>query len=97
MSLKDAKITEELAKKLEAAETVEEALAILKDAGIETTVEEIKELLPEQSDELTDDNLEGVAGGIILPRFPLSPKDIVIWWVRKHLLPAWMRKLLGWK
>ncbi len=94
MSLKDAKITEELAKKLEAAETVEEALAILKEDGIETTVEEIKELLPVPIDELTDENLESIAGGFTLPRHSPFPDH----WFYPRIgikLPAWIRKLLG--
>jgi predicted ribosomally synthesized peptide with nif11-like leader len=96
MALKDAKITEELAKKLEAAETIEEALAILKEDGIDATEEEIKELLPEKGDELTDNNLEGVAGGLLLPTFPIPGSQIIKWWFLRNKLPKWMRKLLGW-
>ena len=94
MSLKDAMITEEMSKKLDAAETVEEALAILKENGIETTEEELSAMLREQDGELTDENLENVAGGVAIV-FPVS---VLMWWKYykiRNTLSKWVRKLLG--
>ena len=66
-----AKIIEEkdLAQKLNACETAEDALAVLKEAGAEVTPEELEafyNLLRGEAPtgELSDDDLENVAGGL---------------------------------
>lgn len=56
---------EEFSKKFEKAETPEAALAILAEYGVETTEEELRELVAKKNEgELTADELEDVAGGV---------------------------------
>ena len=59
--------------KLQEAKDKEEALRILRDAGLEITEEEMKEKLNEVTGELGEEDLEGVAGGYVRPNYPRSP------------------------
>ena len=86
MTLKEATNNEEINRKVEEAANFEEASRILEEYGVEVTEEELASLIPAESDELTDENLEDVAGGISLasinsiirrfppPCFPVYPK-----------------------
>ena len=61
---------EEIEKKLETAESMEEVISILNENGAETTEEELIDMMKKEEDgELSDESLEGVAGGVILPIF----------------------------
>ena len=74
-------MNKELIAKAKEAKSAEELLALAKENGIEMTEEQAKELYELlQSGELSDDDLDGVAGGIRLdvrlsrnlPKTPLS-------------------------
>lgn len=54
---------ENFVKKMLETKTEEEALALFRSEGVETTMEEIASLLPASDGELDDSALEGVAGG----------------------------------
>ncbi len=63
-------MNEEMIAKLRKAKTVEEIIAIAKEYGKEVTAEKAQELLDQFSgaaDELSDDALAAVAGGIFWP------------------------------
>ena len=62
-------MTEEMFKKLTEAKTAEELIAIAKEYGKELTKEQADEMLkPADADgELSDDDLDSVAGGINMP------------------------------
>ena len=81
MDLNEALNNEEIAKKFEDAKDMKDILNILKEAGVETTEEEVLKLLPSLDDELTDENLEDVAGGSrgngLLGKFGIGLK--VLW------------------
>ena len=61
---------EELIAKLKEAKSVDDILALAKENGIEITPEKAKELFEQinSSGELTDDQLESVAGGDIIDK-----------------------------
>ena len=63
MTLNEALNSEEIAKKVEAVSSMDEAVGILKGYGVETTAEELAAMIPEEDGELADDNLENVSGG----------------------------------
>lgn len=63
MTLKEAMNNEEINRKVEEAKDAEEAARILEEYGVTVTGEELLALLPAEDGELTDDNLEDVAGG----------------------------------
>jgi len=76
---------EKLIQQLEACRNNEETLKVLADNGINVTAEEMNELMKslraqESGDELGEDALEGVAGGV---RTPLMP---VIMPLLRHLI-----------
>ncbi|MBQ6513424.1 MAG: Nif11-like leader peptide family RiPP precursor [Clostridia bacterium] len=74
MDSKETKSGEELIKKVMEAENTEALLGILKEHGIEATEEE---LTKQDENELSDENLEEVAGGLnlsSLQTFGLYPK-----------------------
>ena len=71
MELNEALNNMELAKKIEEAENMNEVISILKNAGVETTEEELLKLLPSQDDELPDESLEDVSGGLYIGKLPL--------------------------
>lgn len=76
-----------LVEKLFAIETPEEVQSLLKEQGIEFTLEEIVALRDAivkaaekgESGELSEENLDGVAGGlsVITPGFPLIPLPVI--------------------
>jgi len=66
MNLQEAMNSEEIAKKFEKISSVDEAVNILKEYGVETTEEELTAMFPKEEGELTDDNLENVSGGFML-------------------------------
>lgn len=57
---------EEFMKKLESAESPEEAVALFKENGVEVTVEELEKIAKMGSGELDEEMLDDVAGGIII-------------------------------
>lgn len=61
---------EELIAKLKEVKSVDDILALAKENGIEITPEKAKELFDEikSNGELTDDQLESVAGGDIIDK-----------------------------
>lgn len=64
MTLKEAMNNEEINRKVEEAKDAEEAARILVEYGVTVTGEELLALLPAEDGELTDENLEDVAGGL---------------------------------
>ena len=62
-------MTEEMFKKLQEAKTAEEMIAIAKEYGKELTKEQAEEMLApaDAQGELSDDDLDSVAGGINMP------------------------------
>lgn len=65
MTLNEALHNNEIAEKIEEANNMEDILAALKKYGIETTEEELMNAISEENGELSDDQLEDVAGGLI--------------------------------
>ena len=70
----------ELTDKIGAATTVETMIEIAKSAGFSITSEDIQLLLSflsevSEEEELTDDDLENVAGGFNFQPLPLFPRD----------------------
>lgn len=81
MTLNEALHNNEIAEKIEEANNMEDILAALKKYGIETTEEELMNAISEENGELSDDQLEDVAGGLIniLPfPPPTAPTRITI-------------------
>lgn len=66
MTLQEALNNEEIAKKFETAESMDDVIATLKDYGVEATEEELMGAIAEEGGELTEDQLENVAGGSAL-------------------------------
>ena len=73
MTLKEALNNEEINRKVEEVENAEDVARILEEYGVEFTAEDLISLVPADSGELTDENLEDVAGGIGLPRGSIIP------------------------
>ena len=71
MTFQEAMNSEEIAKKMENISSMTEAVNILAGYGIETTEEELVAMLPTEEGELTDENLEGVSGGLWIGNLPL--------------------------
>ena len=66
MTLNEALSNEEIAKKFEDANSMDDVLATLKEYGVETTEEELMNVISEDIGELSDDQLEDVAGGLLI-------------------------------
>jgi len=105
MTLKEALNNEEIAKKFESATSMEEILSVLKEKGVETTEEELlatigSEIGDQEEGELSDESLEGVAGGLVLPNlWSLGAKAILKLLksgvLRTPLIPPIIRRRLG--
>ena len=78
MTLKEALNNEEIAKRLEEAGNQDAMAGILEECGIEVTEEELAALASAAGEELTDENLENVAGGINLALYKklLTPSQL---------------------
>ena len=75
-------LTPELEAKVKAAESLEEVVEILKAEGMDVTKEDlIKAMEAEEKDELSEDDLEDVAGGAAWIKY-LRP---LILWIK----PRW--------
>ena len=59
-------ITTEFVEKLKAAKTIDELKTLAKDSGVELTEEEAKELFDSLSGALSDEDLDGVSGGLMI-------------------------------
>ena len=59
-------IPEELKAKIEAAETLEEVAKLCTEAGYEVTVEELEAAVNAPGDELSEGDLDNVAGGCFI-------------------------------
>ena len=71
MDFEELSRNEEFKSKLENAQSVSELVEILREYGIETTEEELEAAYAAQEGELSEENLEDVAGGCIwFPRLP---------------------------
>lgn len=88
MTFEELLANEEVAKQLEKAESKEEALDILKAAGLNMSEAELAEKLNALSEELKEDDLDSVSGGTML--MPIAPLP---WVPVVHML----KKLLWWK
>ncbi len=79
---------EEFVKELEAAEKDADVLELFNKKGIALTEADLKAVRSEYgSGELSEDNLEEVAGGILFrPIRPISPKNPVVTWIVRKLL-----------
>lgn len=66
MTLKEALNNEEIANKFDSAESMDDIIATLKEYGVEATEEEVMSAIAEEGGELTEDQLENVAGGSII-------------------------------
>ncbi len=64
MELKEVMINQETAKNLEEAGDMNEVIRILKTEGVNATEEGLMAMLYSQDDELTEDALENVTGGL---------------------------------
>ncbi len=91
MTLKEALNNEEINKECENANSMEDVLATLKTHGIETTKEEIVDALAEMGENLSEDELESVAGGSII-RSPWPPAWIK--WIQERELLAKLPKFM---
>ena len=94
MTLKEALTNEEIAKKCEEAQSFEDVLAQLKAYGIETTKEEIVDALAEMGEEITDDELESVAGGIMIERCWKPNLSPFMKWIQERELLAKLPKFM---
>ena len=91
--LKEALCNEEVAKKCDEAQSMEDVLATLQSYGIETTKEEIVDALADIGDELTDNELDNVAGGGIInthpgPFPPINRLGVYAKWIQERELLA---------
>ncbi len=88
MSIEELLRDDEFVKDLEAAERDSDVLELFNRHGIEITEADIKAIRIENSNgELSEENLEEVAGGMLgirSPR-PISPKNPVVTWIIKKL------------
>ena len=60
------KIVAEFVEKVKGAKSVEELKTLAKDSGVELTEEEAKELFDSLSGALSDEDLNGVSGGLMI-------------------------------
>ena len=60
------KIVAEFVEKVKGAKSLEELKTLAKDNGVELTEEEAKELFDSLSGALSDEDLDGVSGGVML-------------------------------
>lgn len=88
MSIEELLKDEGFVRELEAVEKDADVIALFNRNGIAVTEEELKALRSEYGEkELSEDNLEEVAGGRMLPVYgPISPKNPVVKWLLKKLL-----------
>ncbi len=79
--LKEIFADKDFAVKVMSMETAEEVQAVVKEKGVELTIEEINQIqaqflkAAENSEEISDDELENVAGGslLLIPFLPMMP------------------------
>ena len=72
-------ITPELEEKIKSAETLEDLVKVCAEAGVEVTKEQLEaELAKAESDELDENALDDVAGGVSVLRLALGAA-VVIW------------------
>ena len=88
MSIEELLNDDEFVRELESAETDSDVVALFNSKGVAISAEEVKAIRDENADdELLEDKLEEVAGGmsgIRSPR-PISPKNPVVTWIIKKL------------
>ena len=75
---------EDLKKKLEAAESLEEVAKLCCEAGYEVTVDELKAAEASCSEELSEDDLDNVAGGGLLTAITVGMIAIGAYLIWKH-------------
>ena len=89
MSIEDLLKDDGFVKELEAAEKDADVLALFNGKGIAITESELNALRSEYGEkELSEDNLEEVAGGMRLPVYGyglISPRNPVVIWLIKKL------------
>lgn len=75
---------EEFVKAIEAAEEDAEVIRLFGEKGITVTDEDVAAFRAEAAGELSEKGLSEVAGGIIYPWRPISPRNnLVEWLIRK--------------
>lgn len=88
---------EALVSKLNEAETAEDVIKICAEAGYEVTEEQLKALAVEENEELSEDALDHVAGGVIVPIGIKTIQELLRWYAKNHprlrpIIPRWMKK-----
>lgn len=89
MSIEELLKDEGFVRDLEAAEKDANVIALFQAKGIAITEADIKALRKECCEgELSEDNLEEVAGGMLIPIpvRPINPRNPVVTWIIKRLL-----------
>ena len=87
---------EALVSKLTEAETTEDVIRLCAEAGYEVTEEQLKTLVAEENEELTEDALDDVAGGVIIPIGIRTVKELLKWYAKHHPylrpnIPKWLK------
>lgn len=67
-------IPDSLKEKIENAETLEEVAKLCSEAGYEVTMEDLKAVEAADNSELSEDDLDNVAGGLVI----LNPATIAV-------------------
>lgn len=60
-------LTAELKEKVDKAENLDEVIAILNAEGVEITKEQLEAAVAAENDELSEDDLDNVSGGVVTP------------------------------
>lgn len=74
-------LSEELRKKLEEADSLEEVVSIFNEAGIPVTKEQLERMGSAENEDLDECDLDAVSGGLLLPLsvlFPSRGRGLVI-------------------
>ena len=89
MNLEELSKDSELKERIENAQSLTEVVEIYREKGIEVTENELEAALRETSDEISEDDLQNVAGGRLWLPWPGFPRIPGIFPPR---IPGWPRR-----
>ena len=85
-------ISDSLKEKLAKAENLEEVVKACAEEGVEVTLEVLKAAEASQKDELNEDDLDNVAGGVRIAPLVIAGAVYVAWKMAQHIRSHYGRR-----
>ena len=81
---------EDFVRKIENVKDIDEAAELFREQGVEVTADDLRQAIAQTGEELSEDSLDTVAGGVLLPRagYELG-KKIAKWLLDKASKVNW--------